>query len=230
MGRLTAIVLGAAAGGGFPQWNCRCPVCRLAWAGDARVRPRTQASLAVSADGEDWVLINASPDLRGAASARDGAASAHGHARQPDQGGGAHRRRDRPDRRPAQPARAPAVLALRHRRDARRARRQPDVRRAGARIGDAPRGRPPAKPLDAAGRACGRAVHGAGQGAALSRRREPRDRERDAIECRGRDCRRRSARIAYVPGAAAVTPAMRERLARADVVLFDGTLFIATTR
>ena len=64
MGRLTAIVLGAAAGGGFPQWNCRCPVCRLAWAGDRRVKPRTQASLAVSGDGEHWVLLNASPDLR----------------------------------------------------------------------------------------------------------------------------------------------------------------------
>lgn len=63
MGRLTAIVLGSAAGGGFPQWNCRCPVCALAWAGDPRVRPRTQASLAVSANGEDWILINASPDL-----------------------------------------------------------------------------------------------------------------------------------------------------------------------
>src|SRR5580698_5646558 len=64
MGRLAAIVLGAAAGGGFPQWNCRCAVCRLAWAGDKRVKPRTQASLAVSADGEHWVLLNASPDLR----------------------------------------------------------------------------------------------------------------------------------------------------------------------
>jgi pyrroloquinoline quinone biosynthesis protein B len=63
MGRLTAIVLGSAAGGGFPQWNCRCPVCLLAWTGDVRVRPRTQASLAVTADGESWVLINASPDL-----------------------------------------------------------------------------------------------------------------------------------------------------------------------
>src|SRR6516225_9284154 len=63
MGRLTALVLGSAAGGGFPQWNCRCATCRLAWAGDARVRPRTQASLAVSADGENWLLINASPDL-----------------------------------------------------------------------------------------------------------------------------------------------------------------------
>src|SRR6185369_14710488 len=64
MGRLTAIVLGAAAGGGFTQWNCRCPVCQLAWAGDTRVKARTQASLAVSTDGERWVLLNASPDLR----------------------------------------------------------------------------------------------------------------------------------------------------------------------
>jgi pyrroloquinoline quinone biosynthesis protein B len=64
MGRMTAIVLGAAAGGGFPQWNCRCPVCRLAWAGDPRAKPRTQASLAVSANGELWALLNASPDLR----------------------------------------------------------------------------------------------------------------------------------------------------------------------
>src|SRR5580704_1981671 len=62
--RLAAIVLGAGAGGGFQQWNCRCAVCRLAWAGDKRVKPRTQASLAVSADGEHWILLNASPDLR----------------------------------------------------------------------------------------------------------------------------------------------------------------------
>src|SRR5215475_3967292 len=69
MRRLSAFVLGAAAGGGFPQWNCGCEVCRLAWAGDARVKPRTQTSLAVTADGLDdpdaaFVLINASPDLR----------------------------------------------------------------------------------------------------------------------------------------------------------------------
>jgi pyrroloquinoline quinone biosynthesis protein B len=64
MGRLTAIVLGAAAGGGFPQWNCRCPVCSLAWAGDPRAQPRTQTSVAVSGDGERWLLLNASPDLR----------------------------------------------------------------------------------------------------------------------------------------------------------------------
>ena len=60
---LRAIVLGAAAGGGFPQWNCRCVGCRLAWDGDPRALPRTQASLAVSGNGTDWILLNASPDL-----------------------------------------------------------------------------------------------------------------------------------------------------------------------
>ncbi|MCA3564349.1 MAG: pyrroloquinoline quinone biosynthesis protein PqqB [Methylocystis sp.] len=61
---MQAIVLGSAAGGGVPQWNCRCPVCRLAWAGDPRVRPRTQSGLAVSYGGEAWLLVNASPDIR----------------------------------------------------------------------------------------------------------------------------------------------------------------------
>ncbi len=61
---LRAIVLGSGAGGGYPQWNCRCAVCALAWAGDPRVTPRTQSSLAVSADGGRWALLNASPDLR----------------------------------------------------------------------------------------------------------------------------------------------------------------------
>jgi pyrroloquinoline quinone biosynthesis protein B len=63
MERLTAIVLGAAAGGGYPQWNCRCEVCRLGWDRDPRVKASTQASLAVSSDGQHWVLLNASPDL-----------------------------------------------------------------------------------------------------------------------------------------------------------------------
>jgi pyrroloquinoline quinone biosynthesis protein B len=63
MGRLTAIMLGSAAGGAFPQWNCRCPVCALVWAGDKRVRPRTQAGIAVSSGDGRWTLINASPDL-----------------------------------------------------------------------------------------------------------------------------------------------------------------------
>jgi pyrroloquinoline quinone biosynthesis protein B len=58
------IVLGAAAGGGFPQWNSACPVGERAWRADPAARWRTQCSLAISADGESWALLNASPDLR----------------------------------------------------------------------------------------------------------------------------------------------------------------------
>ncbi len=61
---MLAAVLGAAAGGGYPQWNSNAPGCRRARAGDPLTLPRTQASLAVSADGESWILLNASPDLR----------------------------------------------------------------------------------------------------------------------------------------------------------------------
>jgi pyrroloquinoline quinone biosynthesis protein B len=57
-------VLGSAAGGGFPQWNCQCANCKGVRAGRAGLRPRTQSSLAVSGNGRDWVLLNASPDLR----------------------------------------------------------------------------------------------------------------------------------------------------------------------
>ena len=60
---LRVVVLGAAAGGGVPQWNCGCPVCRTARAGNPELRS-TQASIAVSADGSHWFLVNASPDLR----------------------------------------------------------------------------------------------------------------------------------------------------------------------
>ena len=58
------IVLGAAAGGGFPQWNCNCALCRLARTAPEEATPRTQSSLAVSADGRRWLLLNASPDVR----------------------------------------------------------------------------------------------------------------------------------------------------------------------
>lgn len=57
-------VLGSAAGGGYPQWNCNHPNSRRARAGDPLAPRRTQSSIAVSADGVDWVLFNASPDLR----------------------------------------------------------------------------------------------------------------------------------------------------------------------
>lgn len=58
------IVLGAAAGGGFPQWNSNAGGCRRARAGDPAAAARTQTSLAVSGDGTHWCLLNASPDLR----------------------------------------------------------------------------------------------------------------------------------------------------------------------
>jgi pyrroloquinoline quinone biosynthesis protein B len=57
-------ILGSGAGGGFPQWNCNCANCRAVRAGEAGFTARTQSSLAVSADGENWLLLNASPDLR----------------------------------------------------------------------------------------------------------------------------------------------------------------------
>jgi pyrroloquinoline quinone biosynthesis protein B len=55
-------VLGSAAGGGFPQWNCNCPNCAGCRAGTLRARARTQSSIAVN-DGTAWVLVNASPDI-----------------------------------------------------------------------------------------------------------------------------------------------------------------------
>ncbi|HKP58251.1 MAG TPA: pyrroloquinoline quinone biosynthesis protein PqqB [Polyangiales bacterium] len=57
-------VLGSAAGGGFPQWNCGCENCRAARSGARDVVARTQESVAVSADGESWFLLNASPEVR----------------------------------------------------------------------------------------------------------------------------------------------------------------------
>jgi pyrroloquinoline quinone biosynthesis protein B len=56
-------VLGSAAGGGFPQWNCNCPNCDGLRKGTIRAVARTQSSIAVSDDGLNWVLINASPDV-----------------------------------------------------------------------------------------------------------------------------------------------------------------------
>jgi pyrroloquinoline quinone biosynthesis protein B len=61
---MRAIVLGAAAGGGFPQWNSNAAACRRARAGDPAARPRTQASIAIAGDEPVWTILNASPDLR----------------------------------------------------------------------------------------------------------------------------------------------------------------------
>ena len=57
-------ILGSAAGGGFPQWNCNCAGCQSTRGGDINARQRTQSSLAVRAANGSWFLINASPDVR----------------------------------------------------------------------------------------------------------------------------------------------------------------------
>ena len=67
---LHALIVGAAAGGGLPQWNCNAPNSASFWRGDAPLTAATQSSLAVSADGVDWALLNASPDLRAQIMAR----------------------------------------------------------------------------------------------------------------------------------------------------------------
>ncbi|HEY6280716.1 MAG TPA: pyrroloquinoline quinone biosynthesis protein PqqB [Burkholderiales bacterium] len=56
-------VLGAAAGGGFPQWNCNCPNCDGVRKGKIKAKPRTQSSIAISENNLDWILFNASPDV-----------------------------------------------------------------------------------------------------------------------------------------------------------------------
>ena len=61
---MKVMVLGSAAGGGFPQWNCNCNNCCGVRSGSLDAMPRTQSSIAVSADGERWILFNASPDIR----------------------------------------------------------------------------------------------------------------------------------------------------------------------
>ena len=57
-------VLGSAAGGGYPQWNCGCPTCGAVRDGSRPARARTQSSIAASPDGRRWFLFNASPDIR----------------------------------------------------------------------------------------------------------------------------------------------------------------------
>ncbi len=223
MGRLTAIVLGAAAGGAFPQWNCRCAVCRLAWAGDPRVQPRTQASLAVSADGARWTLINASPDLLTQLRATPALHPGEGVRHSPIAavvltGGEIDQTAGLLNLRESQPF---VLHATTETLDILTANSMFRVLRADLvpRIAIAP-GQPfglpggieaeifsvPGKvPLYLEGDAPDTAAEGeANVGIAL---------------------RAGGATLVYVPGAAAVPAALRSRLAAADVLLFDGTLF-----
>lgn len=223
MGRLTAIVLGAAGGGGYPQWNCRCPACRLAWAGDARVKPRTQASLALSGDGEHWILLNASPDLRAQLLATPKLQPRIGSRGSPvaavvltgaevDQVAGLLTLRERQGF--IVFATAESIAALNA---------NPIF---GVLAADLVTRKivAPGAPFSLPGGVTAELFAVPGKVALYLEGEDPAlDSETGAnvgveIVCG-------ESRLLYVPGAAAVTPAMRERLARADVVLFDATLF-----
>ncbi len=223
MGQLTAIILGAAAGGGFPQWNCFCPVCRLAWAGDKRVKPRTQSSLAVSADNRHWALLNASPDL-----------SSHLHAISP------LLRRRWPRDSPietfvltgAEIDQTAGLLTLRE--------RQPFELCATTETLSAVAANPMFDVL--APDVVTRRIIATGKSFALPgginaelftvpgkvplylEGGNP-DVARDDGANVGIELSAGDGRLLYVPGAAAITPALTTRLKRADIVFFDGTLF-----
>jgi pyrroloquinoline quinone biosynthesis protein B len=224
MGRLTAIVLGAAAGGGFPQWNCRCAVCRLAWAGDPRVKPRTQASLAVSADGAHWILLNAAPDLRAQVQATPALQPHSGLRGSPiaavvltgaevDQTAGLLTLRERQDF---------TVLATSETLTALRA--NPIF---GVLAADVVKREPVALgvPFALPGGIEAELFAVPGKVALYLEGEDPAlDAETGANV--GVALAYGSRRLAYVPGAAAVPAALLERLGRMDVVLFDGTLFV----
>jgi pyrroloquinoline quinone biosynthesis protein B len=241
MGRLTAIVLGSAAGGGFPQWNCRCPVCALAWAGDPRVRPRTQASLAVSANGEDWIVINASPDLpeqirRAAvlrpAVLRPAVLRPASHASSQPCGG----TRGSPIKAVlltgAEIDQVAGLLSLRE--------HEPftlyasesalSVIDGNSVFGVLPsavvarRAIQPGKTYVLPGQVRAEFFSVPGKAPLYAEGEDPQTMSETAGNMGVEVCAG-GARLAYVPGAAAVTVDMLARLARADVVLFDGTLF-----
>lgn len=221
MGRLTAIVLGSAAGGAFPQWNCRCPVCELAWRGDPRVSPRTQAGIAVTSGDGRWTLLNASPDLGQQIRATSQLHPQNGLRGSPidavvltggeiDQITGLlSLRESTPFTLYATPSSHAAVAA---------------------------------NAMFSAMTAMTRRAINPGERFMLAGNIEasmfmvpgkvPLYLEGDAPEIGaetaaniGIELLHEGARLIFVPGAAAVSPAMRERFAKADVILFDGTLF-----
>src|SRR5471030_496741 len=221
MGRLTAIVLGSAAGGGFPQWNCRCPVCSLAWAGDSRVRARTQTSIAVSGSDGRWTLLNASPDLGQqirATSALHPAGPLRGSpidavvltGAEIDQIAGLlSLRESSPFTLYATPSSHAAVAAN---------------AMFGALASMKRRAINPGEKFMLAGNIEASLFMVPGklplylEGDAPEIGAETAANVGIELACDG-------AKLIFVPGAAAVTPTMRERFARADTILFDGTLF-----
>jgi pyrroloquinoline quinone biosynthesis protein B len=220
---LTAIVLGAAAGGGFPQWNCNCDVCRLAWAGDPRVRSRTQASLAVCGDGKGWALLNASPDLRAQIQS-----TARLHPQGPTRGSPI-------DAVVLTGAEVDQTAGLLHLRE-----RSPFTLYATAATLAAVADNPMFGVL--ASDVVSRRAVAPGEHFSLNNGLEaelfvvpgkvplylegndPEIATESAANV-GVELSDGRVRLAYVPGAAAMTPALKARLARADLLLFDGTLY-----
>src|SRR5450631_1558005 len=221
MGRLTAIVLGSAAGGAFPQWNCRCPVCTLAWAGDQRVRPRTQAAIAVSSGDGRWTLINASPDLGQQIRATHALHPAGALRGSPidavvltgaeiDQIAGLlSLRESSPFTLYATPSSHAAVAA-----NAMFAAMSAMTRRA---IN-------PGERFMLAGNIEANLFTVPGKLPLYLEGDDPEIGAENAANV-GIELVCNGARLVFVPGAAAVSDSMRERFARADAVLFDGTLF-----
>jgi pyrroloquinoline quinone biosynthesis protein B len=223
MNRLTAIVLGAAAGGGFPQWNCRCAVCRLAWDGDPRVSARTQASLAVSADGERWTLLNAAPDLRAQVAATP-ALHPRGALRMSpieavvltgaeiDQTAGLLNLRERQPFMLAATAETLAAIGGNPMFDVLA---KDVVTRRAIEIG---------RPFVLPGGLTAELFIVPGKVPLYMERGTPRTDEETGSNV-GIEITADGARLCFIPGAANVTPALRERLLTASLVLFDGTLF-----
>ncbi len=220
MGRLTVRVLGSAAGGGFPQWNCRCPVCALAWAGDARVKPRTQAGIAISG-GSGWTLVNASPDLRQQIRAtpalhpQDGARGSPIDAvvltgAEIDQIAGLLSLREgTPFSLYATPASHAAVAAN---------------AMFGALAAMTRRAVNPGERFMLSGGIAASLFTVPGKVPLYLEAEAPETASESAGNV-GIEFERAGARVVFVPGAAAVTPTMLERFKQADVILFDGTLF-----
>jgi pyrroloquinoline quinone biosynthesis protein B len=221
MGRLTAIILGSAAGGAFPQWNCRCPVCQLAWAGDDRVKPRTQTSLAVSAADGRWTLINASPDLPAQMRATPALHPREGVRGSPigavvltgaeiDQIAGLlSLRESTPFVLHATPASHAAVAAN---------------AMFGAMGSMTRRAINPGERFTLAGDIVASLFMVPGK-LPLYLEGDAPELETESAANVGIELQSEDARLVFVPGAAGVTDAMRERFSRADVLLFDGTLF-----
>ena len=198
-------------------------MCQLAWAGDTRVVARTQSSLAVSADGERWVLLNASPDLRAQIQATPALQPRHDERHSPivavvltgaevDQIAGLLTLRERQNFTVLATADTLAALAANPIFGVLAA--EAVSRKAVDR--DAPFELPGgliAELFAVPGKV---ALYLEGDDPALAT--ETGANVGVELLCEGR-------RLAYVPGAAEMTPALRERLARADVVLFDSTLF-----